>query len=336
MAGNLKTRADKVAAPRRGKRSATEKGWLPVALKSLHPERYAPCDLYRRLGVGQHVLFARRGLSFSRTDRQKLFAHGVSHLFIRQADAARYFRYVREILSSVVRDPATSPENKAATVHAACQDIMRQVFEEPRAVFVSQAHEVIAPTLDLITADDKATRCLVRLTAYDHSTYTHSANVGIFAAALSRIIFGKKADRDLERIGPGFFLHDLGKCRIPLEILNKPGPLDPGEWEVVKRHPGDGVKILEESGFLTDEARIIALQHHEKDDGSGYPHGLKGGDIHPLARICRLADVYEALTSKRPYHQRRSTYEALKLMKETILVDMDREFFDHFVRLFRS
>ncbi len=73
--------------------------------------------------------------------------------------------------------------------------------------------------------------------------------------------------------------------------------------------------LLQERGFATEEAEIIILQHHERDDGTGYPYGLSCSDIHPYARICRLADVYDALTCDRAYHRKRTTFEALKLMQ---------------------
>jgi HD-GYP domain-containing protein (c-di-GMP phosphodiesterase class II) len=138
----------------------------------------------------------------------------------------------------------------------------------------------------------------------------------------------------MHRLGAGFFLHDLGKCRIPIEIINKPGRLTPRERQVINGHVEAGHRILCDNGMLTDEARTILLEHHERDDGRGYPYGKTGAEIHPYARICRLADIYEALTSERPYHNQRSTFEALKLMKERVVTDVDQELFAHFARLF--
>jgi HD-GYP domain-containing protein (c-di-GMP phosphodiesterase class II) len=157
--------------------------------------------------------------------------------------------------------------------------------------------------------------------------------VGIFSIALARIFFGANSSHDMQRLGVGFFLHDLGKCKLPLEILNKPGALTPEERQVVNRHPEDGSTLLRESGYATEEAEIIILQHHERDNGTGYPNGLKGSEIHPYARICRLADVYDALTSERPYHKKRTTFEALKMIKEE-MVDLDQDLINCFIKLF--
>ncbi|BCR04616.1 HDIG domain-containing protein [Desulfuromonas versatilis] len=316
--------------------TASGERYLPISMACLQPEYRAPCDLYLKTGGRGYLFFAKKGLDFGHSHRARLQERGVTHLYIRDEDSALYFDYLKETITEIVRNPACQSEQKAAVIHSACQDIMSRVIADPRASFINQAHEIITPTIDLIVSDDTATRHLIQLTAYDHYTYTHSTNVGIFGVALARLLYRPNDFRKIERMGAGFFLHDLGKCRVPIEILNKPGKLTPSEWSVMQRHPAEGFQMLEEAGFLTDEAQIITLQHHEKDDGTGYPNALDRDNIHPLARICRLADVYDAITSDRPYAKRKSTYEALKLMKEQIVADIDQELFEHFVKLFRN
>jgi len=314
---------------------ACQEDYRPIDLGCLHPEISAPCDLFLRVGRRRYTLFAAKGLGFSPVHRQNLAETGVQELYIQEEDAPVFYRYLKEALSQVVRNPNCPSETKAGFVHAACRDIMTKVYSDPRAAFIDQAMEVIWPSVDLVVRDDRATRCLVQLTAHDVNTYTHCTNVGIFSIALARIFLGSSSEHDLHKLAAGFFLHDLGKCKIPLEIINKPGRLDETEWQIVQQHPQHGYDLLTESGHMTDEARIIILEHHEKDDGTGYPNRMSSRDIHPYARICRLADVYEALTSDRAYHTRHSTYQALKLMKEKVLADMDQDLFEHFIKLFR-
>ncbi len=306
----------------------------PIGLDCLHLDLSAPCDLFRRLSSGEFVLYAGKGIPFDQGIRTGLAELGVEELYIREADVPRFFAYLRDSLEKIVKDANTSPVRKAQAVHISCTETMRRAYADPRAAFLQQAHEVITPTVDLIVRDDAATRALVQLTAYDHCTYVHSTNVGIFGIALARLLRGGESVAVMERLGAGFFLHDLGKCKIPLDILNKPGALSARERKIVNRHPQDGYDILRNEGFMTNEAEILTLQHHEREDGQGYPNGLTSNDIHPYARICRLVDIYEALTADRPYHQRRSTYEALRFMQEKILTDMDQELVRRFVTLF--
>jgi putative nucleotidyltransferase with HDIG domain len=308
--------------------------FLPVALATLEFERAAPCDLYRCVRDDQYVFFAKKGVLFDSTMRDRVIASGADLLYIREEESALYHSYLKETLVSIVNDPAVSSDKKAAAVHIACLQTLQRTFEEPRAIFLGQACEILEPTVNLIISDDQATKHLIHLTTYDHSTYVHSTNVGIFSIALARILFGGDSQHDMQALGAGFFLHDLGKCKIPIEILNKPGLLSDEERDIVRRHVLDGYEMVENSGLMTDEARTIILQHHERDDGRGYPNQKSAEEIHPYARICRLADIYEALTSDRPYHNSRSSFEALKFMKEHVVSGPDEQLFAGFVKLF--
>jgi HD-GYP domain-containing protein (c-di-GMP phosphodiesterase class II) len=308
--------------------------FLPVALATLQFERAAPCDLYRCIRDEQYVFFAKKGVLFDRAKRDRVIFSGADRLYIREEERALYSAYLKETLVSIVNDPAVSSDKKAQAVHTACLQTLQRTFEEPRAVFLAQACEILEPTVNLIVSDDQATRHLIHLTTYDHSTYVHSTNVGIFSIALARILFSGDKQHNMQALGAGFFLHDLGKCKIPIEILNKPGMLTDEEREIVQRHVLDGYQMVESSGLMTDEARTIILQHHERDDGRGYPNGKRAEEIHPYARICRLADVYEALTADRPYHNSRSSFEALKFMKEHVVSGPDEQVFAGFVKLF--
>jgi HD-GYP domain-containing protein (c-di-GMP phosphodiesterase class II) len=324
-----------MAVPQEKTSESAQLRFCPVFLGCLQTEHFAPCDLFLKTGDDHYTLFAKEGIPFDLTNRDNLLAYGVPWLYIKNESTPLYFKYMRERLVTVVRDSRIPDKQKAMVVHASCKDILSRVFQDPRANFIEQAHAIVSPTVNLIVSNDNATRYLVQITGHDHSTYVHSTNVGIFSVALAKIFYGKNADCDIQRMGAGFFLHDIGKCKIPLGILNKPGPLTPEEWALMKQHPENGYRMLSETGRMTEEAGVIILQHHEKDDGSGYPKKLTSEMIHPYARICRLADVFEALTSVRPYHKPRSAFKALKEMKEKILVDMDTALFEHFVRLFK-
>lgn len=310
--------------------------FLPVALATLQFEHAAPCDLYRCIRDDQYVFFAKRGVLFDCTMRDRVIASGTDLLYIREEESGLYNSYLKETLVSIVHDPAVSSDKKAAAVHISCLQTLQRTFDEPRAVFLGQACEILEPMVNLIISDDQATKHLIHLTTYDHSTYVHSTNVGIFSIALARILFSGDSQHDMQALGAGFFLHDLGKCKIPIEILNKPGMLTDEEREVVQRHVLDGYQMVESSGLMTDEARTIILQHHERDDGRGYPNQKSAEEIHPYARICRLADIYEALTADRPYHNSRSSFEALKFMKEHVVSGPDEVLFAGFVKLFLS
>ena len=138
---------------------------------------------------------------------------------------------------------------------------------------------------------------------------SHFSRILGIAAGMSEV----EAD-DLLHAAP---MHDVGKIGIPDRILQKPGPLDPDEWKVMQSHVTIGAEIIgeHESGMLALAAQI-ALTHHEKYDGSGYPNGLRGNDIPLVGRIVAIADVFDALTSKRPYKKAWTEEEALTFLRE--------------------
>lgn len=150
-----------------------------------------------------------------------------------------------------------------------------------------------------VSRNPGALLCLRGLQSADEYTYYHSINVSLLATVFAQHL-GYSQD-EIWRIGFAGMLHDIGKQKIPLELLNAPRKLSDKEFGVLKRHPQFALEILESVKNLGSGIIEAITGHHEKFDGSGYPHGLKGSEIHPFAAILSLVDVYDALTSERPY-----------------------------------
>ena len=160
--------------------------------------------------------------------------------------------------------------------------------------------------------------------------------MGVLGIALAKSLFKDSTNHDMRALGVGFFLHDVGKVGIDPSIITKPGKLTSDEMQEMKRHPSLGYKLLHETRQLTEEAKTIVLQHHERIDGSGYPKGLCGGDIHVYGRICSIADVYDALTSDRPYRKRMPPFTALKIMQDEMIHHFQKDLFQKFVLMFKA
>jgi HD-GYP domain-containing protein (c-di-GMP phosphodiesterase class II) len=138
-------------------------------------------------------------------------------------------------------------------------------------------------------------------------------------------------DHSLRKAGMAGLMHDLGKTAIPVAVLNKPGPLDDAEWALMRAHPRHGERLLRPLG-LDDEVIDACLHHHEKVDGSGYPDGLHQSDIGLLARMTAICDVYDAITSDRPYKKGWPPSEALRRMAEWSPRHFDKRVFEQFVQ----
>ena len=152
----------------------------------------------------------------------------------------------------------------------------------------------------------------VNLSTYDNYTYTHSVNVDILSVILG-VACGLRDD-ELRKLSQAALLHDIGKTCVPIEIIGKPGRLTDEEFAEVKNHPRYGYNMLRNNYEVSSVARNAILSHHENEDGSGYPRGLTSEKIHLFAKIIHIADVYDALTTKRVYKEAMNPADAMEYL----------------------
>jgi putative nucleotidyltransferase with HDIG domain len=165
---------------------------------------------------------------------------------------------------------------------------------------------------DLLTSKDLLLQ-LIDIRAQKDYTFGHCVSVCIIALMIG-IAMGYSAIQ-LRMLGLGALLHDIGKGKTPPDILEKPGRLTPAEFTVIQAHSSHGFEMLQHNGDIDVTAALVALQHHEKMDGTGYPWGLQGAEISEYARIVAVADVYDALTTDRVYRRRFMPHEALNMIE---------------------
>lgn len=147
---------------------------------------------------------------------------------------------------------------------------------------------------------------------YDHYIFTHSLNVTMYTLAIGMKL--NLSEKDLETLGLGAILHDVGKMKIPEDILLKPDKLTLAEYEEVKKHAAEGFEILRRIPTVSLIVAHCAYQHHERLNGTGYPRGIKGNDIHFFGKIIAVADVFDAVTSNRIYRQAMLPHEGLEIL----------------------
>ncbi|MBU1045307.1 MAG: HD domain-containing protein [Candidatus Omnitrophica bacterium] len=183
----------------------------------------------------------------------------------------------------------------------------------------------------LIAQDSSSSLALASLRSYDEYTFTHSANVAILSVTLASTLIDDPLI--LKRLARAAILHDIGKTKIPLKILNKPDKLDPVEWQLMQQHPLFGAQILEQQAGMDELSIIIASQHHMKYDLSGYPQIQHLAPLHPLSLVVNICDIYDAISSKRPYKNSLPCDKALSIMMRLIGCDFDPAFFKIFVQM---
>jgi HD-GYP domain-containing protein (c-di-GMP phosphodiesterase class II) len=197
---------------------------------------------------------------------------------------------------------------------------------------VKQTQEVSEKLVEEVLQAPDAIMNLMDIKSFDDYTFTHNINVATICLLIGQALGLSK--EDMNDLGAGGMLHDVGKLKIPLSILNKDGKLTDQEFAEMKSHPTYGYEILSKSRGISERARMIALQHHEKFQGGGYPKRLKGNEISLFARICAVADVYDALTTDRPYRVAMSPYEAMKILNAGIDNHFDPKILTAFIRKF--
>src|ERR671932_895763 len=155
---------------------------------------------------------------------------------------------------------------------------------------------------------------MLRLAERDGSTEQHTRRVALLAASVGEELRLSPTAR--RHLAVGGLMHDIGKLSVPLHVLRKPGPLDDQEFAAIKRHPGDGRRLLEQLGGFPEAVHALVSDHHERLDGSGYPRGLTAEQMPIETRILAVCDVYDALVSDRVYRAAWTSERALALLHE--------------------
>lgn len=233
----------------------------------------------------------------------------------------------------VIRVSLGEELSRAAQIRHQASSLVRTVMADARlgkAIEIGQVQPVVQNITESILRNPGALVGLLRIKNKDDYTFLHSVSVCALLVAFchSRGI----APEVTRQAGLGGLLHDTGKALVPDNVLNKPAALTDEEFAIIRKHPEDGYNILKESPEINDIALDITLHHHERCDGSGYPHKLNGGQISELAQMAAIVDVYDAITADRCYHRGMSAAAALRKIYEWSKFHFNPQFAQEFMR----
>jgi HD-GYP domain-containing protein (c-di-GMP phosphodiesterase class II) len=254
------------------------------------------------------------------------FSESEAHVDAQLHKAAQESRQVEHL-------PLDVEVAQAAKICAKSKQAVTSMFHEARmgkSVDTEAAQHLVEEISDSVSRNPGALISLARLKTADDYTYMHSVAVCALMIALA-----KQLSLDAEQThdaGIAGLLHDLGKALMPMDVLNKPGKLTDAEFETIKSHPVEGHRLLQGGSNVNQIALDVCLHHHEKMDGSGYPEHLKGDHISLFARMGAVCDVYDAITSNRPYKDGWDPAESLRKMAEWSKGHFDPMIFQAFVK----
>ncbi len=314
--------------------TSTDTAHQRIPINFLVPNRQAGVKLFLRTGKDRFVLFINDTSLLSAAKIEQLKENRVTHLHLNTSDQKGYLNYIRENLPAILSNPELTDNDKAEIIYDTASSITEELFLKPSTKGIKQTRDLVDCMIDTISQSPKTSNLLMMITSQDYYTYTHSINVGIYAISMMRKVMPSINEAELKTLGLGYFLHDLGKARIPNSIINKQGPLDQHEWQLMQEHPTLGAELVHTMGEDNPSIIDIILTHHERGNGSGYPGKLFSEEISLPGKICALCDIFDALTTKRPYKEALSTFEALKLIKNENPGYFETELLNQFILLF--
>jgi putative nucleotidyltransferase with HDIG domain len=300
----------------------TPPDYVPLPVQNLVPGQEVPFEVLVRIaGTGrvrdQFKTCCPPGQKFKPDWLAKLQEAGINRVYFHQRDQALVFAYLNRLLPVMLIDDALSTQEKTERVADVTYFWMQQFFTNTQAQVVQQlkqGFEYVEHLMSFIRRDHSHRHWLLGMYRHDQNLYSHCLNTSLLGMAFASYLGWK--DRKICELGRGALLHDIGMIKIPAAIMDKKDKLSEEEWELVKKHPHNGFVMLKSMSVLSREAMLMALQHHENGDGSGYPAGLKMNSIHLFAQVMGLIDSFEALVSPRSWRPGNPPAQALWIMRQ--------------------
>jgi HD-GYP domain-containing protein (c-di-GMP phosphodiesterase class II) len=249
----------------------------------------------------------------------------------------QFRRQVEQDLVSVAEDPAVATRRRSAMVYETSLELINDVLtEEGIGKSLPRLGQVSKAVSRLVVKAEGAFSHLFATAQHDFYTATHMVNVGTWMTSLAYAA-GVRDEGELERICTAGMVHDVGKTRVPSQVLNKVGLLTDAEWALLRAHPERGVEYLEAQGVTDPMVLEVTLNHHERLDGSGYPRGLKGDQIDRVSRICAVVDSFDAMTACRPFKNRvKSVAEAMTALRGEAGTKYDGDLIDAWMGMLKK
>lgn len=299
-----------------------------------------------KLEVGMYITDLTEGIAdgkmqqkgFIRRDEtlKKIQAKGVREVYI-DVEKGKDSRYALPLVSQTTtfkpRVTLAAERSKAELVYTEARGLMTDLLNDVklgRPIDVRPVADLAEDINHSILNNPNALLCLSQIREKDKYLLEHSVNVGILMSIFSTHLGYDKLT--VKELTTGALLHDIGKIRVPDEVLNKAGKLTEQEWVEMKRHVVYGQAVLANSEGISDIAKSICALHHEKLDGSGYPMGFKGENIDIFGRMGAIVDVYDAVTASRVYHEGMSPFDAMRLLVSMGDTHLDKELTYNFIR----
>lgn len=322
----------------------TSESFFSVSFNLILTDRPLPYKLY--INSSSHekrekfVCIWKEGRALTGNDLAS-FKKKYFQLYVLETERAAYLKSLMAIQEGV------GQVEKGEIIKDSAIGYLQDIFETKKGAVTNDVLEKsidgcrdsVDAMVDLIQESDvnEVQKLIGDLSFHDFYTYDHSINVSMYCITILKTLKPDAKRNELVMAGMGGLLHDLGKIKIPTRIINNPGRLAPEDFEVIKKHPDYGSELLlgcnsseKHTDINFEIINRVIHEHHENYNGTGYPRNLKGQDIHVYARITAIADFYDAITTKRSYHEVLTTEDALSVMARSVGRKIDPKIFQVF------
>jgi len=311
--------------------------YIAIELESLRLDTVKAFDLFLHVDAGEekHVLYLSRDIPFSEEARSNLLGKGVKYLYVPKDQEDDYMGYLYQNLEDILCDTDIPVEKRATILCRAAYSTVKDTFRDPSRESIQSAKDVVGHAVTLVRRTDSISAMqLLDVTSHDRSLFVHAVNVMLTGVALTQKLSPNIQQKDLERLGGAYLLHDIGKSQLPMDVVQKADGLSAAERKILRSHPKVGIAVLDNTGHLDTVVQAVTAQHHERLDGSGYPKGLKEGKIHQFAHICSIANVFDRLTVLKTPDGSVDCFNALRAMKQQAGRRFPHGYFETFVLMF--
>ena len=289
--------------------------YVPVSIESIQADIFPDVALYIQSG-GKHILYKSHGRNFSSQDAARLLENKVEFLFVSPADLEVITSFMENNAERVLNDDTLQAKTKGKIIYQTSLNFVGDIFEHPEKVSdFSRSKRLVENLLNYLASDKDSFNSLESVMSHNYYTFVHSLQVTALSVLLHAEAYLLSHDEMLD-VGIGTLLHDFGKIFVSQQILNKEGKLTPAELEAYRSHPEEGYQYLKNKTRISDISLGIVRSHHERNNGNGYPQGLKGPAITRSAQVGAICDVYCTLTIDRSCRKALSSSIALQIMKQ--------------------
>jgi len=297
-----------------------EQDYLPLKVDDLTCDVSLGFDLFMRIRMAggneaEMVIVCPRETPLPAELKKKIEQAGISLVYFHRRDLTQVLSYLNDRLGEVLQEDSLTPVQKAQTVARVTVLWVRHFFTDAsmqQEAYQRIGFQYVDHLFGFLCRDSFHRAALTDLYQHEPNIYAHCLNCSLLSMAFAQYLGWP--ENKIKDLGGGALLHDIGLTRVPQEILSKMDMLSDEEWALITRHPSTGYGILKNFASETLGVLSIVLQHHENCDGSGYPEGLKLTQIHPMARVMRIVDSFEAMISQRHWRAAFNPAHALQIM----------------------